>query len=102
MKKKNFAARVSAAFAVIIAGYFGINPPGFVAQVVAFAFRLASRIFPALFLGIFDKRMNKRGGNRNVMWTHLPLGISCISNLFPSQNNSSHWLFEFLLKVLAL
>ena len=56
------AARISAAVAVCIAGYFGINPPGFVAQVVAFAFGLAaSTFFPAIFLGIFVKRVNKEG-----------------------------------------
>ena len=56
------AARVAAAFAVVIAGYFGINPPGFVAQVVAFAFGLAaSSFFPAIILGIFSKRANREG-----------------------------------------
>lgn len=55
-------ARIAAAAAVIIAGYFGINPPGFVAQVVALAFGLAaSSFFPAIILGIFYKRMNKEG-----------------------------------------
>jgi hypothetical protein len=48
--------------AVVIAGYFGINPPGFVAQVVAFAFGLAAAsFFPAIVLGIFWKRMNAKG-----------------------------------------
>ncbi|MFL0093515.1 sodium:solute symporter family protein [Tenacibaculum maritimum] len=56
------AARLSAAVAVVIAGYFGINPPGFVAAVVALAFGLAAAsFFPAIVLGIFDKRMNKEG-----------------------------------------
>jgi cation/acetate symporter len=56
------AARVSAGVAVFIAGYFGINPPGFVAAVVALAFGLAAAsFFPAILLGIFDKRMNKEG-----------------------------------------
>lgn len=56
------AARSAAAVAVVVAGYFGINPPGFVAQVVAFAFGLAaSSFFPAILLGIFDKRMNREG-----------------------------------------
>ena len=56
------AARLSAAVAVVIAGYFGINPPGFVAAVVALAFGLAAAsFFPAIILGIFDKRMNKEG-----------------------------------------
>ncbi len=55
-------ARVAAAFAVIIAGYFGIHPPGFVAQVVAFAFGLAaSSFFPVIILGIFSKRTTKEG-----------------------------------------
>jgi len=55
-------ARISAALAVTVAGYFGINPPDFVAAVVALAFGLAaSSFFPAIILGIFDKRMNKEG-----------------------------------------
>lgn len=55
-------ARISAALAVVVAGYFGINPPGFVAAVVALAFGLAAAsFFPAIILGIFDKRMNKEG-----------------------------------------
>jgi cation/acetate symporter len=56
------SARLAAAGAVLIAGYFGINPPGFVAQVVAFAFGLAAAsFFPILVLGIFSKRINKQG-----------------------------------------
>ncbi len=56
------AARISAGVAVCIAGYFGINPPGFVAEVVAFAFGLAaSSFFPVLIMGIFSKRMNRAG-----------------------------------------
>ena len=56
------AARVAAAAAVLVAGYFGINPPGFVAQVVAFAFGLAaSTFFPAIILGVFSKRANREG-----------------------------------------
>ena len=55
-------ARISAIFAVLIAGYFGINPPGFVAAVVALAFGLAaSSLFPAIILGIFSKRINREG-----------------------------------------
>lgn len=61
-KKELYSARLAAAGAVIIAGYFGINPPGFVAQVVAFAFGLAAAsFFPILVLGIFSKRVNKEG-----------------------------------------
>ncbi len=56
------AARIAIAFAVIIAGWAGINPPGFVAQVVALAFGLAaSSFFPAIVMGIFYKGMNKQG-----------------------------------------
>lgn len=61
-KGELIAARLAAAVAVVIAGYFGINPPGFVAAVVALAFGLAAAsFFPAIVLGIFDKRMNKEG-----------------------------------------
>jgi len=61
-KGELIAARLSAFVAVLIAGYFGINPPGFVAAVVALAFGLAAAsFFPAILLGIFDKRMNKEG-----------------------------------------
>ncbi|MBW2726272.1 MAG: cation acetate symporter [Deltaproteobacteria bacterium] len=56
------AARIAAAFAVVVAGYFGINPPGYVAQVVAFAFGLAAAsFFPVLVLGVFDKRTSREG-----------------------------------------
>ncbi|MFI1743036.1 sodium:solute symporter family protein [Thalassobellus sediminis] len=56
------AARLSAVVAVCVAGYFGINPPGFVAATVALAFGLAAAsFFPAIILGIFYKKMNKEG-----------------------------------------
>jgi cation/acetate symporter len=56
------AARIAIFVAILIAGYFGINPPGFVAAVVALAFGLAAAsFFPAIILGIFDKRMNSEG-----------------------------------------
>ncbi len=61
-KQELLAARVAAALAIVGAGYLGINPPGFVAQVVAFAFGLAAAsFFPAIILGIFYKKMNKEG-----------------------------------------
>jgi cation/acetate symporter len=61
-KNELLAARLSAAAAVIVAGYFGINPPGFVAAVVALAFGLAAAsFFPAIIMGIFYKRMNMQG-----------------------------------------
>jgi len=61
-KGELIAARLSAVLAVIVAGYFGINPPDFVAATVALAFGLAAAsFFPAIILGIFNKRMNKEG-----------------------------------------
>ena len=61
-KTELLLARVTAGIAVVIAGYFGINPPGFVAEVVAFAFGLAAAsFFPAIVLGIFTKRVNRYG-----------------------------------------
>ena len=56
------AARIAAGFAVLVAGFFGIHPPGFVAQVVAFAFGLAAAsFFPVLLFGVFDRRANRHG-----------------------------------------
>jgi cation/acetate symporter len=61
-KGELLAARIAMAFAIALAGYFGLNPPGFAAEVVALAFGLAaSSIFPAIMLGIFDKRTNDIG-----------------------------------------
>ena len=61
-KGELITARISAFFAVCVAGYFGINPPGFVAEVVALAFGLAAAsFFPAIVMGIFYKKMNREG-----------------------------------------
>ena len=61
-KKELLASRLAMAGAILVAGYLGMNPPGFAAQVVALAFGLAgSSLFPALMLGIFNKRMNREG-----------------------------------------
>ena len=61
-KQELMAGRISAAVAVCVAGYLGYNPPGFVAQVIAFAFGLAaSSLFPVIIMGIFSKRLNKEG-----------------------------------------
>ena len=61
-KQELMWARIAAVIAVVVAGYFGINPPGFVASVVALAFGLAAAsFFPAILLGIFTKTMNKEG-----------------------------------------
>ena len=61
-KRELLYARIGAAAAVVVAGYFGIHPPGFVAEVVALAFGLAaSTFFPAIILGIFSTRANREG-----------------------------------------
>jgi cation/acetate symporter len=61
-KQELLTARVAAALAVVVAGYLGIHPPGFVGQVVAFAFGLAaSSFFPIILMGIFSKRINREG-----------------------------------------
>jgi cation/acetate symporter len=61
-RNRVMVGRVMVGFAIAIAGYFGVNPPGFVAEVVAFAFGLAAAsFFPIIILGIFDKRTNREG-----------------------------------------
>jgi cation/acetate symporter len=61
-KRELLASRIAMAVAILVAGYLGLNPPGFAAQVVALAFGLAaSSIFPVLMMGIFNKRMNREG-----------------------------------------
>ncbi len=60
--RRLMVGRIMVGFAIAVAGYFGVNPPGFVAQVVAFAFGLAAAsFFPVIILGIFDKRTNREG-----------------------------------------
>lgn len=88
------AARVSAGLAVIVAGYLGINPPGFVAQVVAFAFGLAAAsFFPVILLGIFSKRMNREGAIAGMV-TGIVLTAGYIvffSFVRPDLNGPEHW-----------
>ncbi|MGB3795637.1 MAG: sodium:solute symporter family protein [Alteraurantiacibacter sp.] len=61
-KGELLAARIAATAAIVVAGYLGIYPPGWVAQVVSFAFGLAAAsLFPAIFMGIFSMRMNREG-----------------------------------------
>ncbi|MBW4447747.1 MAG: cation acetate symporter [Spirirestis rafaelensis WJT71-NPBG6] len=61
-EKRVFVGRIMVGFSLVLAGYFGVNPPGFVSEVVAFAFGLAAAsFFPVIFLGIFDKRTNSYG-----------------------------------------
>ncbi|MEZ5590702.1 MAG: sodium:solute symporter family protein [Gammaproteobacteria bacterium] len=67
-KAELLAARLSMIFAIGVAGYLGLNPPGFAAQTVALAFGLAaSSIFPALMMGIFNKRMNSAGATFGML-----------------------------------
>jgi cation/acetate symporter len=61
-QKRVFVGRIMVGLSLVLAGYFGVNPPGFVSEVVAFAFGLAAAsFFPVIFLGIFDKRSNSEG-----------------------------------------
>jgi cation/acetate symporter len=101
-KRELLAGRIAAAFAIMIAGYLGFDPPGWVAQVVAFAFGLAAAsLFPAILLGIFFKRANKQGAIAGMLtglfftygyieffkglflkWLGAPWGV----------NTAEHWL----------
>ena len=88
-------ARLSAAVAIGIAGIFGIYPPAFVAQVVAFAFGLAAAtFFPALFLGIFYKRLNKEGAITGMLGGLLFTASYIIYFKFinPEMNNTDSWI----------
>ena len=93
-RQELFFARVSAAFAIAIAGYFGIYPPGFVAEVVAFAFGLAAAsFFPVIVMGIFSKRMNKEGAISGMI-TGLFFTASYIiyfKFINPSANSAENW-----------
>lgn len=89
-------ARIAAGVAVIVAGYFGINPPGFVAQVVAIAFGLAAAsFFPAIILGIFYKKMNREGAVAGMVAGLLfTLGyIIFFKIVFPELNTPENWWF---------
>ena len=93
-KQELFFARCAAALAIFIAGLFGIYPPGFVAQVVAFAFGLAAAtLFPVLFLGIFYKRLNKEGAIAGMLCGLIATSsyISYFKFINPSLNNSDIW-----------
>jgi len=102
-KRELLAGRIAAAFAILVAGYLGFDPPGWVAQVVAFAFGLAAAsLFPVILLGIFFKRINREGAIAGMLagliftygyieyfkglflkWAGSPWG----------QNTPEHWLF---------
>ena len=93
-KQELLLARISAATAIIIAGIFGIYPPAFVAQVVAFAFGLAAAsIFPAIVMGIFSKRMNSYGAITGMISGLLFTASYIIFFKFisPELNNSEYW-----------
>ncbi len=95
-KNELIAARIAAGFAVCIAGYLGINPPGFVSQVVAFAFGLAaSSFFPAIVLGIFSKRMNKAGAVAGMIVgiTFTAAYIIFFNYINTDVNKPEYWLW---------
>jgi cation/acetate symporter len=87
-------ARVAAGTAVAVAGYFGIFPLGFTAQVVAFAFGLAaSSFFPAILMGIFSKKMNREGAITGMIVGILFTFSYIVYFKFiaPENNNADHW-----------
>lgn len=89
-------ARIAIFVAILIAGYFGINPPGFVAEVVAFAFGLAAAsFFPAIVLGIFYKRMNRQGAIAGMVagFSFTAVYIIFFKFISPELSTPAHWLF---------
>ena len=95
-KKELMYARIAAGFAVIVAGYFGINPPGFVAEVVAIAFGLAAAsFFPAIILGIFYKKMNREGAIAGMIVGLLftLAYIAFFKLMYPEYNTPEYWWF---------
>jgi len=93
-RQELLAARLAAATAIAIAGYLGVNPPGFVAEVVAFAFGLAAAsLFPAILLGIFSMRMNRAGAIAGML-TGLIFTFGYIAwfkFVAPQTNTPAHW-----------
>lgn len=93
-KQELMYARIAAATAIGVAGYLGINPPGFVAQVVAFAFGLAaSSLFPAIMMGIFMRGMNREGAIAGMV-TGLTFTFAYIvffKFVAPDLNTAEHW-----------
>jgi cation/acetate symporter len=89
-------ARIAAAVAVGVAGWLGINPPGFVAEVVAFAFGLAAAsLFPAIIMGIFSTRMNRQGAVAGML-TGLAFTLAYLvwfKFVAPESNTAAHWWF---------
>ena len=95
-KRELLYARLAAVAAILVAGWFGINPPGFVAQTVAFAFGLAAAsLFPPIVMGIFSKRINNVGAVAGML-CGLVFTLSYIvffNFVSPELNNAEHWLF---------
>jgi cation/acetate symporter len=101
-KGELLAARIAMAFAIALATYLGLNPPGFAAQVVALAFGLAAAtIFPALMMGIFSKRINKEGAIVGMavglvftsVYIFLYLGWFFIPGTATYENVPANWWF---------
>ncbi|MDO6621067.1 MULTISPECIES: sodium:solute symporter family protein [unclassified Shewanella] len=93
-KKELLFARIAAALGIVMAGYFGINPPGFVAAVVAIAFGLAaSSLFPAIVMGIFSRTVNKEGAISGMVLGLLFTASYIVYFKFvnPSANSSENW-----------
>ncbi|WP_230293059.1 sodium:solute symporter family protein [Croceicoccus sp. Ery5] len=95
-KGELLAARLAATAAIVVAGVLGIYPPGWVAQVVAFAFGLAAAsLFPAIFMGIFTKAMNKEGAIAGMVsglaFTFIYIAYFKLWN--PDANVAENWLF---------
>jgi cation/acetate symporter len=90
------AARVAAGAAVLVAGYLGVHPPGYVAQVVAFAFGLAaSSFFPVIILGIFSKRTTREGAILGMIAGIAFTGayIVWFTLMHPELSNADNWWF---------
>ena len=101
-KGELLAARISMGFAIVLATWLGLNPPGFAAQVVALAFGLAAAtIFPVLMMGIFSKRVNKEGAIVGMLvglittavYIFLYLGWFFIPGTATLENIPANWLF---------
>jgi cation/acetate symporter len=95
-KQELLYARISIFIAVLIAGYYGINPPAYVAQVVAFAFGLAAAsFFPAIVMGIFKQRMNKEGAISGMVagFTFTAAYIIYFKFINPTANTEEFWWF---------
>ncbi len=95
-KEELLFARMSIFMAVLVAGYFGINPPAYVAQVVAFAFGLAAAsFFPAIVMGIFQRRMNRHGAVAGMIagFSFTALYIIYFRFVNPAVDNAEYWLF---------